>query len=87
MSFTLANGASKGSEERFFLYVSQWSNEKKGLNFNLLYLVEDVVVLLCGKRADDPGLVQEVAVDLGPVERSLAHLHLDEVALQLKSDN
>ncbi len=64
--------------------MEEW---KKWLNFNLLYLVEDVIVLLCGKRADDPRLVQEVAVDLGPVERSLAHLHLDEVALQLKSEN
>ncbi len=64
--------------------MEEW---KKWLNFNLLYLVEDVIVLLCGKRADDPGLVQEVAVDLGPVQRSLAHLHLDEVALQLKPDN
>ena len=48
----------------------------------LIYLVEDVVVLLGGDRPDHPALVEEVAVDLCPVESSVAHLNLDEVALQ-----
>lgn len=46
-------------------------------------LVEDVVVLLVGGGSDDSGLVQEVAVDLGPVERAVRHLHLDEVPLKM----
>jgi len=43
-------------------------------------LVEDVVVLLLGQRADDAGLVKEVAMDLGAVESSIRDLHLDELA-------
>ncbi len=41
-----------------------------------------MVVLLRGEWSDDPGLVQEIAVDLGPVEGPLTNLHLDEVALE-----
>ena len=46
------------------------------------HLVEDVVVLLGGQRSDHSALVEEVAVDLRSVESSVAHLHLDEVALR-----
>ena len=44
------------------------------------HLIENVVVFLHGKRADDAALVQEVAVDLSPVESAVRHLDLDEVA-------
>lgn len=44
-------------------------------------LVEDVVVALAGRRPHHSRLVQEVAVDLGAVQRAVRHLHLDEVTL------
>ena len=43
------------------------------------HLVEYVVVLLHGDGRDDAALVEEVAVDLGAIERAVRHLHLDEV--------
>lgn len=46
------------------------------------HLVEDVVVALAGRRPHHARLVQEVAVDLGAVQRAVRHLHLDEVALE-----
>ena len=44
------------------------------------YLVEDVVVLFHGEGADDPALVQEVAVDLCAVKGTVADLNLDKVS-------
>ena len=48
----------------------------------LCYLVEDVIILLCRSRPDDPGLVQAVAVKSGPVESSVTHLDLYKVTLE-----
>ena len=34
-------------------------------------------------QPDNPGLVEEVAVYLGPVEGAVANLHLDKVSLKI----
>lgn len=44
-------------------------------------LVKDVVVPLRGRGSHHTRLLQEVAVDLGAVQRAVCHLHLDEVTL------
>ena len=51
-----------------------------GLQSIKSYLVEDVVVLFHGEGADDPALVQEVAVDLCAVKGTVADLNLNEVS-------
>ena len=45
------------------------------------HLIENVVVFLVIERAHHPRLIQEVAVDLGPVQRPVRHLHFDEMSL------
>lgn len=47
------------------------------------HLVENVVILLILDLPHHPGLVEEVAMDLGPVQGTIGHLHLDEVALAI----
>lgn len=44
------------------------------------HLVEDVVVLLLGQWPDDARLVQEIAVDLGPIQSPIGYLHLYELS-------
>ena len=46
------------------------------------HLVENVIVLLRGKRPDHPALVEAVAVEPGPVEGAVTDLDLNEVTLK-----
>lgn len=48
------------------------------------HLVEDVVVPFAGQWTHYARLIQEVAVDLSPVQRSVRYLHLDEVTLKIQ---
>jgi hypothetical protein len=45
------------------------------------HLVENVVVFLLSQRPDHAGLVQEVAVDLGPIKGTVGDLNFDEMTL------
>jgi hypothetical protein len=45
------------------------------------HLIENVIVFFIGEWPNNSRLIQEVAVNLGPVERSICHLHLNEVSL------
>ena len=48
------------------------------------HLVEYVIVLLCGWWLNYSALIQEVAVDLCPVEGPIRDLHLNKMALEKK---
>ena len=48
------------------------------------HLVEYVVVLLLIQRTYHARLIQKVAVDLGPVQCPVRHLHFDEMTLPPK---
>ena len=48
------------------------------------HLIEYVVVFFIWKRPHHPRLIQEVTMDLGPVECSICYLHLDEMTLKEK---
>ena len=50
------------------------------------HLVEYVVILLLIQRTYHARLIQKVAVDLGPIQRPIRHLHFDKMTLKkLKS--